>query len=100
MITEQFDKGSSIVIEVETELLTPHAGLSDYTPDSPVISVIDPNGETKVDQAAMTEDAEGKLSYVVQTGESWPIGLYNVKIGSSSGIYTDITFDRDNFELI
>lgn len=97
------DRGSAILIQVEFKKNDPY-GVGDYfdpTVPSPVISVIDPQGNTKVTDAALTKkDALiGRYFYICQTAEDWPIGLYRSKAKGGDGTYGDVTINAETFRL-
>ena len=72
----------------------------DTTPDSVVITIEDPAGTDKVDEAAMTEETDKVFYYIWQTADtsSYEVGTYDAIIKATSGVYTSVA--RQTFELI
>lgn len=99
--TEKFDRGSPVIIPVtfydnsnphsETEVL--------IDPTSPTVTIRDPKGTAQITAQALSKTELGKYTYVCQTATDWLTGEYEVQINATSGSYTDITIDVQNFIL-
>ena len=95
----KYDAGSPILIEVEFKKVTPFDNYEYYDPDTSSITITDPDDVVKVDEAALTQTDTGKYYYVCQTLEGWAVGIYRVRIDSTSGSYSDVENDYRNFQL-
>lgn len=95
-----FERGSTLVIPVEFKKQAPF-GTADYFAPSPAptITVTDPAGTKKVDAADMTKSTTGKWYYIAQTAVDWVAGVYEIKIASGDGVYTDIEIKTGAFAL-
>lgn len=97
------DRGSAILVQVEFKKNDPYGDMAYFDPTNPtpVISIIDPQGNLKVTDAALTKkDAlEGRYFYICQTAENWPGGLYRAKAKGGDGTYSDITVNAEIFRL-
>ena len=96
----KFDRGSSVVLEVEFKQYTPFGTTVYFDPTIPKISVTDEAGTLKVTEATLLKSTVGKYYYVCQTGTDWIEGLYKSKVTATSGAYTDVTIDSVGFKLI
>lgn len=97
-----FDKGSSVLIEVEFKRNLPFGGSEYYDPPTPLITVQDSNGNDVLGQVnqALTQSTIGKYYYVAQTAVSWASGFYQVKVTAGDGTHTDITTQPRSFEVL
>jgi hypothetical protein len=89
----RYDKGSSILIEVQFKKWTPFASSATlFNPSTTqTITVIDPSGKKVVNAQALTNSTTGLYYYVIQTTTSWVVGEYNVQITSQDTTYSDVT---------
>jgi len=71
-----------------------------FTPDTGVTyDVVDPDGATVIDGAAMAETATGKWSATGQSTVSWVLGVYTVIVYAVHSGKTSIKENRKAFEL-
>lgn len=99
MALSTYDRGSSILVEVEVKKHAPFSTDSYIDPSSAKISVIDPLGTVKVNEASLAKFAEGKYYYTCQTGTDWIVGIYTIKVVTSDGALTDVTIPTEGFKL-
>jgi len=60
----------------------------DGSVDSATIDINDPDGDSKVDGTAMTDDGDGVYSYLYQSATDDQSGTYEAIIEAVSGAYT------------
>ena len=104
-IIPTFDKGTTVLIEIEFKKQTPFGALTYFDPVSPTVDVIDPYGTTVVNGDALTQSDTGKWYYLCQTTEaSWPSGKYTVKTDPTDSLYTGMEEtdpgQEQGFELV
>ena len=97
---ESYDRGSTVLIQVEMKRQAPFGALDYIDPTSIKATITDPENTARVTDATMTKSDVGKYYYICQTQASWPAGSYQVSITGSDGTYTDITIKRMAFRLI
>lgn len=95
-----FDRGSSLIVEVNFEQNTPFGGKVAFNPTSPKITITDPSGVVKVTEADLTGVSTGKFYYTCQTATTWEAGYYSIKVTAASGSFSDITINPQGFELV
>ena len=94
-----FDKGSSVLIEVEFKKQTPFGTSSYFDPTSSSITITDPDGTDVVSAAALTSSGVGQYYYICQTLVTWASGGYKVEVTASDGVNSDVTVDPQGFIL-
>lgn len=102
MSTVVKDRGSAILIQATLKKNKAFSAAEYFDPASaPTITILDPQKQPKVTDAALTkkEGLVGRYFYICQTAEDWPVGLYEVKVKGGDGVYSDATVKTDSFRL-
>jgi hypothetical protein len=79
-------------VEISSTTLVNGAGA-----DSATITITDPEGDTLVDEAAMTDEGSGVFSYLFASPAAGSQGWYNAKVTALSGVYPGVS--NVQFEL-
>lgn len=93
------DRGSAITIKVEFMRNPPYGTPEYFDPTTPKISITDPAGTLRVNEASLVKDSLGKYYYICQTAVDWPVGRYSAKATGIDGSYSDVTVKSDAFVL-
>lgn len=97
------DRGSAVLIQVTFKRNNAFGEPAYFDPTipAPVITILDPQKQPKVSDAALTkkENSVGRYFYICQTAEDWPIGLYETRVEGGDGTYSDITVNTATFRL-
>ena len=100
-MSEPFDRGSPVTIEVTFERRLPFSeAYTLFDPTVPKITVTDPQGVAKVNAADLVKSVVGKYYYVCQTAETWAAGVYSSKATGTDGAYTEVEVTPEVFELV
>ena len=95
---QSFNKGDTVLIEVEFKKQTPFGSLSYFDPTAPTIDITAPNGTTQVTAAVLVKTDVGKWYYLCQTLTSWMGGHYNIKSPSTDGTYNGVEITKPGLE--
>lgn len=93
-----FNKGDTVLIEVEYKKQTPFGSLAYFDPTSPTIDIVAPNGTIQVDDAVMTQSATGKYYYLCQTLTTWMGGHYRIDAPSTDGTHNGMEITKKGLE--
>lgn len=91
-------------LQGETAVLRTYIGDGDGstdTPDTCVITIVDPAGTTQVDEASMTETATGVYDYFYDIADDAETGVWKVTFKSTytDGATTRYVIDNDSFTV-
>ena len=96
------DRGGSILFEVEFRKRAPHGSLDYYNPSSATLTVTDPNSSAVVTTqvlSATNASSAGLFHAVVQTSNSWALGMYETEVIAFDGAIRDYDINPRVFEL-
>ena len=96
---ESFDRGSTVLVQVEFKRNVPFGDPEYFDPTTPKITIYDAAGLPKVTDADLQKQAVGKYYYICQTAVNWATGIYSGKSTGSDGSYSDVTTAVDLFVL-
>ena len=98
-IGKTYDIGSPVLLEAAVKMAKPFAAAGAYTPANTTISVFDATGAAVVKNAAMINVDVGKLSYTLQTDETYSPGEYEVVIKIEDAEGSDVEKIKSAFYL-
>lgn len=103
-MTDVFDRGSSLLFEIDFKKRSPHASLEYTNTTSATISVYNPSSSVVVSMqvcSATNANSTGLYHAIIQTSTGWVKGYYETKIMAydSTGTYSDIDVEPRIFEL-
>lgn len=97
---ESYERGSSILFEVEFQKQVPFGGLVYFDPSTATITVVDNTGTKVVDAQNLTKSTLGKYYYIAQSLTNWLVGIYYTSVTASDGTYSDVLVQNKSFKLI
>jgi hypothetical protein len=102
MSRKEYDRGSTVVIEVEFKRYDPFGEYAYFDPWVYTITITDPEGTVKINAVNLIQKTTGKYYYRLQTLTDWEIGTYIVKVNSQDvevSFWSDVTIDPESFYL-
>lgn len=66
-------------------------------PDTLVISIVDPEGETKVDEQGMTKESKGKYRYNYLIAVDATLGKWTTEVEATKGF---VQIEQDEFTVM
>lgn len=85
-----FDRGSSVVIEIEFREYEPFGTSELVDPETASVSIFDKSGEVVEADAQLIQKDTGRWYYIIQTGEDWQVGRYFVKVFADYSGHSDV----------